>query len=186
MDSKGKALTGILYIYIMYQVTYMTYTGSRAVQHPRVGQPLLQCQDEPGRPGAHARCAARELAEETGLTLAPEELHEAGVRITPPLFPRRFRTEFFVARAPDGADVESTPSRWPAAAAAVRSRRFLRTLACRSATSSIGADFFSSPIEVLLMSGRSSATGSLAPGRMQSIKTMMPTSPLYQCSIGGV
>lgn len=57
----------------------------------------LEDADEPSAPGAHARCAARELREETGLVIDPAALIAAGVRVTPPLYPMRFRTEFFVA-----------------------------------------------------------------------------------------
>jgi glyoxylase-like metal-dependent hydrolase (beta-lactamase superfamily II)/8-oxo-dGTP pyrophosphatase MutT (NUDIX family) len=53
--------------------------------------------------GRFARCASRELAEETGLEVGVEDWTEAGERVTPPLFPLRFRTRFFVAGYPDGA-----------------------------------------------------------------------------------
>ena len=58
---------------------------------------VMDEQDHSGEPGAFARCAARELEEETGLTVAAGELVEAGVRTTPPMFPVRFHTAFFVA-----------------------------------------------------------------------------------------
>ncbi len=60
----------------------------------------LEPADRPGEPGAHARCASRELAEESGIKIAPEDWIAAGERITPPLFPQRFRTRFFLARLP--------------------------------------------------------------------------------------
>lgn len=59
-------------------------------------------QDRVGEPGARARCAARELAEETGLAVAADDLLEAGSRTTPPMFPVRFHTAFFVAEVDAG------------------------------------------------------------------------------------
>ncbi|MEZ5066510.1 MAG: MBL fold metallo-hydrolase [bacterium] len=44
-----------------------------------------------------ARTASRELAEETGLVIAPEALLPAGWRETPPFGPRRFDTKMFLA-----------------------------------------------------------------------------------------
>jgi len=55
--------------------------------------------DRPDEPGAFLRCAVREIAEETSLELDPSRLLPAGDRITPPLFPLRFRTRFFVAQS---------------------------------------------------------------------------------------
>jgi len=66
----------------------------------------LEAADRPGEPGAFRRCAGRELEEETGIEVAVAEWIEAGERITPPLFPVRFRTRFFVARLPEAASVE--------------------------------------------------------------------------------
>ena len=62
----------------------------------------LDEQDQTGDPGAFARCAARELEEETGLAVAAGELLEAGVRTTPPMFPVRFHTAFFVTEIEAG------------------------------------------------------------------------------------
>ena len=67
----------------------------------------MDAQDEPGREGAYARCASRELQEETGIQVAPESWIDVGERITPPMFPVRFRTRFFVAWWPDGASIPS-------------------------------------------------------------------------------
>jgi len=53
-------------------------------------------------------CAARELAEETDVHLAAEELEPAGVVVTPPFSPIRYRTQFFLAEV--GEDVEPVPS----------------------------------------------------------------------------
>jgi glyoxylase-like metal-dependent hydrolase (beta-lactamase superfamily II)/8-oxo-dGTP pyrophosphatase MutT (NUDIX family) len=61
----------------------------------------LEPADRPGEPGAFRRCVGRELREETGLDLPEAGWLEAGERITPPLFPLRFRTRFFVAPLPD-------------------------------------------------------------------------------------
>jgi glyoxylase-like metal-dependent hydrolase (beta-lactamase superfamily II) len=57
--------------------------------------------DRPDDPAAFRRCVGRELREETGLDLPEAGWIEAGERITPPLFPLRFHTRFFVAPLPD-------------------------------------------------------------------------------------
>jgi glyoxylase-like metal-dependent hydrolase (beta-lactamase superfamily II)/8-oxo-dGTP pyrophosphatase MutT (NUDIX family) len=57
----------------------------------------LEPGDRPGEPGAYRRCARRELHEETGIDLPDGGWLEAGERVTPPMFPVRFRTRFFVA-----------------------------------------------------------------------------------------
>lgn len=46
------------------------------------------------------RTAARELREETGLRAEPGDLLDAGRRVTPPFFPRRFNTLMYVAGFP--------------------------------------------------------------------------------------
>jgi len=66
-------------------------------------------EDEPSRAGAFERCASRELLEETGLKVAPSAWRAAGERTTPPLYPVRFRTLFFVAELPAGAVLPQTP-----------------------------------------------------------------------------
>ncbi len=60
----------------------------------------VEPQDHPGRAGARARCAARELEEETGVRVRPEDLVSIGIKVTPPFHPIRYRTEFFVVPAP--------------------------------------------------------------------------------------
>lgn len=70
----------------------------------------LEAQDDPERQGAHARCAARELAEETGISFDPRGLEPIGVRITPPYLSLRYRTPFFLALLP-GETQE--PAEWP-------------------------------------------------------------------------
>jgi len=70
----------------------------------------LDAADGPGRPGAFARCVSREVREETGIDVAPGDWLPAGVRVTPPMFPVRFRTEFFVAPMPDGAADDPAPA----------------------------------------------------------------------------
>ena len=57
--------------------------------------------DRPDRPGAYRRCVRRELIEETGIDVPEGEWIEAGERTTPPMFPLRFRTRFFVAPFPE-------------------------------------------------------------------------------------
>lgn len=57
----------------------------------------LEQQDRPGEPGAHRRCASREVQEETTLVVPPEQWLPAGLLVTPPMFPLRYRTEFFLA-----------------------------------------------------------------------------------------
>ena len=69
----------------------------------------LEPSDEPARALAFERCASRELLEETGLAIPVEAWRDAGERTTPPFFPFRFRTRFFVAALPSGAELPSAP-----------------------------------------------------------------------------
>jgi glyoxylase-like metal-dependent hydrolase (beta-lactamase superfamily II)/8-oxo-dGTP pyrophosphatase MutT (NUDIX family) len=71
----------------------------------------MEAGDHPERPGAFERCVAREFAEETALTIPPEAWRAAGERTTPPFFPLRFRTKFFVAELPAGAALPKAPPR---------------------------------------------------------------------------
>lgn len=48
-------------------------------------------------------CAVRETLEETGVELDPDQLHSWSHWITPEFEPRRYDTEFFVAKLPDAA-----------------------------------------------------------------------------------
>ncbi len=66
--------------------------------------------DEPSRDGAHARCAARELHEECGLSVDAELLRPIGLRTTPPFHPMRFRTQFFFVELPADTTVSETPA----------------------------------------------------------------------------
>jgi glyoxylase-like metal-dependent hydrolase (beta-lactamase superfamily II)/8-oxo-dGTP pyrophosphatase MutT (NUDIX family) len=61
----------------------------------------LEALDRPEEPGMYRRCASRELLEETGIDMPEASWIEAGERITPPMFPVRFHTRFFVGRLPD-------------------------------------------------------------------------------------
>ena len=69
----------------------------------------LEPEDDPGRDGAFERCASRELFEETGLSVPVAAWRAAGERTTPPIFPVRFRTLFFVAELPAGAALPKVP-----------------------------------------------------------------------------
>ena len=60
----------------------------------------LEPADRPDEPEAFRRCASRELSEETGIDVATSSWIEAGLRITPAMFPVRFHTRFFVAELP--------------------------------------------------------------------------------------
>jgi len=69
------------------------------------------------------RAAARELAEEAGLTIAPEALVPFAHWITPSTEPKRFDTRFYVTALPDGAapaaidGQETVAMRWATPAA---------------------------------------------------------------------
>jgi glyoxylase-like metal-dependent hydrolase (beta-lactamase superfamily II)/8-oxo-dGTP pyrophosphatase MutT (NUDIX family) len=60
----------------------------------------VEPRDRPHEPGAFERCASRELAEEAGIRIEPERWLAAGERVTPPMFPVRFHTRFFLATIP--------------------------------------------------------------------------------------
>jgi ribonuclease/clavin/mitogillin len=66
--------------------------------------------DRPEESGAYQRCISRELREETGVEIPPGDWHDAGERTTPPIFPVRFRTLFFVSRAPADTPLELAPA----------------------------------------------------------------------------
>jgi len=57
--------------------------------------------DRPADEGYFARCVAREMEEECAISIPAAEWSDAGERITPPLFPLRYRTRFFVTQIPD-------------------------------------------------------------------------------------
>src|SRR5262245_3862852 len=59
----------------------------------------MEPEDRPGTGGAFERCVSREVLEETGLAIPEAAWHAAGERTTPPIFPVRFRTRFFVGSA---------------------------------------------------------------------------------------
>jgi len=83
--------------------------------------------DRPGEPGGRARCASREVLEETGIDVPVERWVDAGERVTPPMFPMRFRTSFFVAEMPSLALPAQLPS--PEEIEALRIERPGRVLA---------------------------------------------------------
>lgn len=71
----------------------------------------LEGRDRPERYGAYARCASREIEEETGLRIEPAGWLDCGERTSPPLFRVRFRTRFFLAEVAPGTELpHSRPS----------------------------------------------------------------------------
>lgn len=52
-------------------------------------------------PGGYLRCVRRELQEESGLDVPADRWIEAGQRTTPPMFPVRFHTRFFLTHLAD-------------------------------------------------------------------------------------
>ena len=69
----------------------------------------LEAEDGAGDFDAFRRCVAREILEETGLAIPESSWHDAGERTTPPMFPIRYRTWFFVAELPEGAALPASP-----------------------------------------------------------------------------
>jgi 8-oxo-dGTP pyrophosphatase MutT (NUDIX family) len=109
---------------LLHRSREITFGGAWAFPGGRVDD-----QDRTGVDGdqAVARIAAvRETCEETGLILSPEDLVPFAHWTTPPGFPRRFATWFFLARD-TGGDVrvdgsESMAHRWMSPGAAVDAR----------------------------------------------------------------
>jgi glyoxylase-like metal-dependent hydrolase (beta-lactamase superfamily II)/8-oxo-dGTP pyrophosphatase MutT (NUDIX family) len=101
------------------------YAFPGGVAEPGDGDPL---RDEDA---CLRRTAARELREETGLRAAPAELLDAGRRVTPPFFPRRFDTLMYLAGFPSERDPapeapgEMDDLHWTAPADAMRRWRAL-------------------------------------------------------------
>lgn len=60
-------------------------------------------------PGGGLRCVRRELREESGLDVPAERWIEAGRRTTPPMFPVRFHTRFYLTESTD-ADRTDSPA----------------------------------------------------------------------------
>ncbi len=95
-------------------------------QEPEDGDP-----DRDGEDAVLRRTASRELEEETGLRIAPEELIAAGRRVTPPFGPRRFDSLMYLApfaqpERPDPEDPgELLDMRWEDPAVLVRRWRDL-------------------------------------------------------------
>lgn len=69
----------------------------------------LEDEDRSGKGGAFERCATREVAEETGVRVDVAAWRAAGVRTTPPMFPLRFHTRFFVAEVSAETDLPAVP-----------------------------------------------------------------------------
>jgi glyoxylase-like metal-dependent hydrolase (beta-lactamase superfamily II)/8-oxo-dGTP pyrophosphatase MutT (NUDIX family) len=57
----------------------------------------VEAEDGAGEPAAWVRCVRRELREEAGLDIPASAWREAGERVTPPIFPVRFRNRFFLS-----------------------------------------------------------------------------------------
>ncbi len=70
---------------------------------------VLEAQDGDGE-DRWRRGASRELEEETGLAIPPQAWRDLGERVTPPLFPVRFRTRFFLAEVPPETEAPAPPS----------------------------------------------------------------------------
>lgn len=70
---------------------------------------VLERADGEGEDGWR-QCASRELLEETGIALPPDGWLDLGERVTPPLFPVRFRTRFFLAEVAPRSDPPPPPS----------------------------------------------------------------------------
>ncbi len=68
----------------------------------------LEEEDGEGEAG-YARCASRELAEETGIEIPPERLRPVGFKLTPPFHPRRYDTLFFLAEMPGDQRLPEAP-----------------------------------------------------------------------------
>ena len=64
---------------------------------------------EPEDASVLARTASREVHEECGLNIGEEHWVDVGERVTPPMFPVRFRNRFFVAECADGWQPPPTP-----------------------------------------------------------------------------
>ena len=80
----------------------------------------------PGGEWPHRVAAARELAEEAGVHVKPEDLIPIGHWVTPEGEPRRYDTRFFIVVAPDGQrarhdDQETVAHGWFAPAEALAS-----------------------------------------------------------------
>lgn len=86
---------GGIEVYVLHRAASMAFAGGM-VAFPGGGR-------EPGDADARA-CAVRELAEETGVRVVPEDLLWWSRWITPEGRPRRYDTDFFVAVLPDGQD----------------------------------------------------------------------------------
>lgn len=65
--------------------------------------------EDASAPDPFRQAAVRELAEEAGLRIDVNGLKPWSRWITPPGRPRRFDTWFFIAAAPEGADITSGP-----------------------------------------------------------------------------
>lgn len=66
-------------------------------------------EDRPGELGAAERCASREVLEETGIDVPADSWLDGSFRITPPLYPVRFRARFRVAEVAPGTEPADPP-----------------------------------------------------------------------------
>ena len=65
--------------------------------------------DEPARRGTLKRCVSREVQEEIGLTIDAESWRDAGRRVTPPIYPVRYDTRFFLVEVPNDIELSAEP-----------------------------------------------------------------------------
>jgi 8-oxo-dGTP pyrophosphatase MutT (NUDIX family) len=83
-------------VYLLHRHARMVFAASMVV-FPGGG---LDSSDD--GPDPLRACAVRETLEETGVRLAPDELHDWAHWVTPDVEPRRFDTRFYLAALPPG------------------------------------------------------------------------------------
>ena len=88
--------------YLMQRHARMSFAASMVVFPGGRLDPVdgRDSDDDRSARDAIVRCALRETVEETGVVLAADDLHPWAHWITPEVEPRRYDTQFFVARMP--------------------------------------------------------------------------------------